>query len=581
MSNRQKSQMKSFSNLKGITDSKEPASEAASNSRSVKGNEKKTGSLALTLSRSVQLKRYPIIAKVTFLRERSDLVSLLKGMDSNPADMPPRLKQYLKREALWDESGITDKGQQVVDSGLFEAKERGLYHIWYTDNDPFLGTRPVMMQRDKARFEPDLKNPDVRSWKKGPDAARSEFQLKQPLQLNILEESFVDRNKSELKNISLQLASLEPEVICSPEKSAEIQLEWTLDFSQSLVCLKGQLDMLNFQTQGGQNKSSPRPETLDLSIDDFGDRLNHVMEAIAGEFNGHWLPDNRRMKTKLEQIQHYPSAVQKFQIGSFNRTGLQTDMGVFQSVLAKHIPIQPANQTDAQDWHRFWLEDFYSRKYQSSTEARKQQSEWLDHIAMNDFELPLKEQQSLLSELSRESQPQAYWHIAAMADLSPSKSKKLRMPISLVNDEALDLNELIQKLSGGEHIEHTIYSDRYVHTSRQSRNLNHLADLLAGAEGLLLTLDGQKGNEAELPGNWSREVLQKQNDNHGRYWILIGAEHAWCWECSSGLDFIRENGGRFTVDGSPTFTPKEVTELPRYLQERIKVNNNNPAAEAL
>ncbi|MBS3798187.1 hypothetical protein [Pseudoalteromonas sp. BDTF-M6] len=568
MSNHKKHQMSSFSDLKGIADANEPAGEAKNHSTPVKENVNKKGSLALTLSRNVQLKRFPIIARCTFLRKRPDLVSLLKSMQNNPADMPPRLRAYLKRETLWDESGITDKGQQVIDSGLFEAKERGLYHIWYTDNDPLLGTRPVMMQLDTAFFDPNMP-----SWKKGADAARSEFQVKQPVQLNVLEESFVDRNKTEPKHYSLQLASLEPEVICSPEKSAEIELEWTLDFSQSLVSLNGQLDMLQFK----QNKTGSRPEALALSIDDFGDHLNDVMAAIAGEFDGDWLIKDRRLQASLESIQRYPSAVQKLQIGSLNCSGLSTVIGRFKSVQAKHIPIQPADQADAEDWHRFWLEDFYSRKYHSSPEARKNQAQWLDHIALNDFELPLKEQQSLLSEISRESQPQAYWHVAAMADLTSSRSRKLRMPISLVNTDLLDLGELLQQLTGGEYIEHFIYSDRYVHTPRQSRNLNSVAAYFTDADGLLLTLDRQHGKEAELPDSWSREILQKQNDNHGRYWILVGTEHTWCWECSSGLDFIRESGGRFIVDGSPTFTPKEEAELPRYLQDQI----NNTVAEAL
>ncbi|MCL1120124.1 hypothetical protein N7V09_16990 [Shewanella seohaensis] len=563
MSGNQKNRLKPLAEQKGNA-----RADAANQSSPGKHADGIVGSLALTLSRSVQLKRYPIIARVTFLRERPDLVSLLRSMQNNPANMPPRLKAYLKRETLWDESGISDKGLQVIDSGLFEAKERGLYHIWYTHNDPLLGTRPIVMQRDTAFFDPDMK-----SWKKGADAARSEFRLELPLKLNVLEESFVDRNKSEVKNIGLKMTSLDPEVICSPEKSAEIQLEWTLGFSASQLSLKGQLDMLQFN----QNKPSSRPETLQLSIVDFGDRLNDVMEAIAGELDGHWQPKDRRMGTRLEQIQRFPSAVQKFYIGSFNRSGLQTYMGEFQSVQAKYIPIQPANQADAEDWQRFWLEDFYSSKYQSSAETRKQQSQWLDHIALNDFELPLKEQQSLLSELSRESQTQAYWHIAAMADLTPSQSKKLRLPISLINGDVLDLDDLLKQLSGGEYIEHIIYSDRYVHTPRQSRNLNSVAAYFSDAEGLLLTLDRQHGKEAELPYSWSREILHKQNDNHGRYWILVGTEHTWCWECSSGIDFIRESGGLFTVDGSPTFTPKEVAELPRYLQDQI----NNTIAEAL
>lgn len=572
MSGNKNNRMKSLAEHKGNA----PAEAANQSSPSKKADGKhadsKAGSLALRLIRTVQLKRYPIIARVTFLRKRPDLVSLLKGIHNNPVDVPSRLKAYLEREALWDESGITDKGQKVIDSGLFEAKERGLYHIWYTDNDPLLRTRPVMMQRDTAFFDPNMQ-----SWKKGPDAARSEFQVKQPLQLSVLEDSFVDRNKSELKTVNLQMASLEPEVICSHEKSAEVQLEWTLGFSACQVSLKGQLDMLSFQAKNSQNKPSSRPEDLELSIDGFDDRLNDMMATIANKLDGQWLPDNRRLGTTVERIKRYPSAVQKFQIGSFDLPHLKTDMGEFKLVQAKHIPIQPADQSDAEKWQRFWLEDFYSKKYQSSSEARKQQSEWLDHIALKDFELPLKEQQSLLSELSRESQSQAYWHIAAMADLTPSKSKKLRMPFSLVNGDVLDLDELIQQLSGGENIEHIIYSDRYVHTPRQSRYLNSVAACLAEAEGLLLTLDQQHGRKIELPENWSQEILQKQSDNHGRYWILIGTNHIWCWECSSGLDFMRDKDGQFIVDGSPTFTPKEVGGLPQYLQGQV----NNTAAEAL
>lgn len=97
-----------------------------------------------------------------------------------------------------------------------------------------------------------------------------------------------------------------------------------------------------------------------------------------------------------------------------------------------------------------------------------------------------------------------------MADLTPSKSKKLRMPISLVNGDALDLDELLQQLSGGENIEHIIYSDRYVHTPRQSSNLNSVAACLAEAEGLLLTLDKQKGKEAELPDNWFGKFFKRK-----------------------------------------------------------------------
>jgi hypothetical protein len=64
--------------------------------------------------------------------------------------------------------------------------------------------------------------------------------------------------------------------------------------------------------------------------------------------------------------------------------------------------------------------------------------------------------------------------------------------------------------------------------------------------------------------------FKKENNNHGRYWIFIGVSHTYCWECSSGLDFILESGDNFVVAGTPGFTPKDEHELPSYLQEAIQ-----------
>lgn len=110
--------------------------------------------LNLTLKRQVNLKRYPILARVTFLRQRPDLVAFLKAMVSSSSIIPLRLKAYLIKENLWDDTNnsITLDGQQVVKTGLFNALERNLYHIWFTDNDPLLGTRPVLMQRDSCKL---------------------------------------------------------------------------------------------------------------------------------------------------------------------------------------------------------------------------------------------------------------------------------------------------------------------------------------------------------------------------------------------------------------------------------------------
>ena len=93
--------------------------------------ESNSGALRLNLARKVPVRRYPVIANVTFQRQRPDLKLLLEHIQSNADARPPRLKAYLIREKLWDgeASSLTEKGLEVERSGLFGTTERGLYHI--------------------------------------------------------------------------------------------------------------------------------------------------------------------------------------------------------------------------------------------------------------------------------------------------------------------------------------------------------------------------------------------------------------------------------------------------------------------
>ncbi|PTB99095.1 hypothetical protein C9993_04800 [Marinobacter sp. Z-F4-2] len=499
---------------------------------------------------------------MTFQRQRPDLKLLLEHIQNNADATPLRLKAYLIREKLWDgdSSSLTKKGLEVEHSGLFGTTERGLYHVWYTEDDPLLGTRPVFIQRDTAFF-----NPGTTGWLSGNDARCSSLSVEQSLTVNALEDTY-EGGKSQRTSQKLTLSRLEPEVICSPDQNATLELKWNLGPADSRLSLEGQLDVLDF----GQRTPNSRPEAFEMETHQFADRFSAVMRKIADQFDGQWHETDQRMRVQLEQIQQHASAVQNFALASENFSNLITDFGLFASVKAENVPIKPVNQSDAELWHRNWLEACYDEAYQSSEKARQKQTCWLDHVALADYELPLLEANNLLELLSRESTPKAYWHAAALADLSPAKSKKQRLPITLLSGDALNLKRLVNQLAGGEVVQRIIYSDRYVYTSRQKRNLASVAACASDADGLLLTLAPNGDQEAELPDNWERQHFKKQHDNHGRFWIFIGASHTYCWECSIGLDFIRENSSGFVIEGTPGFTPKEEHELPHYLQELVR-----------
>ena len=541
--------------------------ENSSNHKRV-NNEKKNALTQETLFsvhlvRYVQLRSYPILAKVTFQRPRSDLVSLLEETEKNQQNIPARLRTYLKNEQLLDEERceLTERGKAVLSSGHFETNERGLYRIWYTDKDAIFQTRPILIQRDSALFEPEK----TKTWKKGTDASLSSFRIDSVLNVQVQENTY---NKNE--PTSLLMSKLIPEVICSSFNSGKLELNWNIELNRDAAILnsntrlQGELDRFSFD----KNKETKHPQNINiLSPRPHPEEdLYDLMTFIQGEFEGVWDKEAQRLAAPLERIPKESNAVKHFKIISYPHIALRTEFGDFERVTLKNIPIKPMNQNDAACWQQRWLEDYYSHQYRSSTEAREQQARWLDHCALSDFTLPLKEGANLLESITHKKNTALYWHVAAMTDLTPAKNKKSKHPISLMNKEGLILHNLIQTLTERVSIQHMIYADRYVHTPKQIRNLNTLSLCLNDAKGTLFTLDTPKGNEATLPARWTREIQQKHPDNHGRYWIFISHSEIHAWECTCGLDFIQGN----SVEGFPTFTPKEVHELPEFLQDAIK-----------
>lgn len=518
--------------------------------------------LNITLKRQVKTKRYPIVAQLTFKRERPDLVSLLGTVQRNPKAMPDRLKAYIQREKLWDSEtlSLTAKGEDVIKTGHIDVKERGLYHIWYTDNDPLLGTRPLLIQRDTAFAEPSYE-----CWKSGTDARNSEFKVSIQSPVNVLEAIYEGRNTT-LSQHSFTLVSLVPEVLCSAKASAILDLEWQLGFAQSKISLKGQLESLNL------SRSNTNSEVRNFEGDffDFEQYLPNLLKVIADKFNGLWDEKTQRIGVEMEKIYQYHDALQTFEIKKQEFSDVVTAQGTFNSAQIARLPIRPINQNEALRWQKTWLNTFHSQNYHNSADARDKQSQWLDHMAIADFNLPLKRGQELLECFTRDKQPKSYWHVAAIEDLSPSSIEKQKLPITLVNSETFDIRHLIRQLTNDALIHRVIYSDRYVHTNKQISNLNNIASNFKGTEGLLMTLNNSKEKRSTaFPANWVVKHFDKQSDNHGRYWIFIGASYTWCWECTSGLDFICNTDKGCIVDGTPSFIPKNETELPSYLQQTI------------
>ncbi len=528
--------------------------------------------LSVCLKRRVSAKRYPVIARLTLLRQRDDMVGLLGAMQSRPDRMPPRLQSYLIRARLWDQdhARLTDEGRQVLETGLMPVEERGLYHIWYSHEDGLLGARPLLIQRDTAFFDPEL-----RGWLSGRDAMHSSFRVDEPSDTVLFEERYAtERGAADPSPVPVKIVSLVPEVICSPQDECQIALDWQLKSSDKIISsstLIGQLNVLNFRSG-----SKHQPVPLELEISDYQQHLLPILESVSIALQGVWNLEKQRAQLPFAAIKAAPQAVREFRLASrsFSRFAIG-QIGAFDSVTVSNLPLMPVSAEEAKDWHDRWLAEYYDAGYQSSERALEKQKSWLDHEAVRDFELPLLTGNALLNRFQREGQPYPYWHIAAMEDLSPARCEALCMPLTLISGEPVRVSALLQQLAVRQVITGFIYSDRFVKSRRQARVLRALAGATAGVPGQLLTLT----EAAEMPDNWDRTLFDKCHDNHDRYWVLFTRDRRYCWKCTVSLDFLKEDDREdFVVDGYPTFTPLEESDLPPYLNDAIQKFNEKDFA---
>ena len=385
-----------------------------------KPRSKVSADFSLSLTRPIELRRYPMIAEVTMRRERKDIAALLQEANNNAADLPNRLKKYLAREGLWrEDEGLTDKAKAVLDSdGLYDTGERGYYHIWYTHKDKLLHSRPVLLQRDSAFAKPK----DQTILLEGTAAESSEFKVATLVELQVLDQVYDDKSSK-----PMSIRSLEPKVICDSHRQKELNLQWRLSPTESIVKIDGSLDVMDFSDRTSK-KTSEQPYKLGLTINRPSDNdINAVMSAIASALGGQWHEDKSNISVTLGQLQqierNLSACVKEFRVHSWGTEKLESDFGEFQAK-AQNLPIQPQDSADANDWHQLWLAEFYSAGYQSSAKAYEQQSRWLDNPAIAEFDLPIAQHDQLLEKLSRDSNPVAYWHAAAIADLSPAQIDK-------------------------------------------------------------------------------------------------------------------------------------------------------------
>jgi len=520
---------------------------------------------SVRLSRQLNVKRYPIIATICLLQKRDDIVSLLKQAKKNQSNLPVRLTSYLKMEGLiTNDNTLTDKAKQVCSTGQMPISERGLYHIWYSDNDPLLGTRALLIQRDNA-----FKEPNQKVMYKGRDAAHSAFAIKSSENNSqTLTVKFSGSEKENNNRLSTEdIISISPEVICGAIDNKALNLTWDLTLDSSNVTLKGPLNILF----GHDLKQTSRID-FEYQQCEYLSKAPTIFSSLATHLSGHWQQQVKRASVPFALTKQHQGMLNQFSLNNYPDFKMETQHGRFDHVNIQHLPVEPITE-EASQWHLAWLERYHASSFKEIERAQADQLSWLAQPALKKCKLELLSGNDLIGTLSKDKNPHAYWHCAAINDLTPSLSSIAALPLTLIDKEPVDIKQLIKKLSLDKTCTKFIYSDRYIKTNRQQSLLKVIAQPLSSADITIFTeLSDAESLADKCPEPWSIESFSKRADNHDRYWIFQSNKHITAWKCTVSLDFLISKDSVYYAHGYPTFTPIDLEQLPEYLQGALVHN---------
>ncbi|PVZ68912.1 hypothetical protein [Pelagibaculum spongiae] len=507
--------------------------------------------MRIKLKRQVTAICYQAVASVDVEQERLDVQKALEQVKSDFKRLPLRLVSYLEKEHLIENQQLTAEGEETYQTGRLASRERGIYRIWYLDNDEALGTRPLMLQREA---EPVKGSYQQRSnfyhW---PETERVSSDDSRHTESD---EIFVIAGDKEYKK---NIKNLNIEVINSGERTKKVTLD--LEFEVSLR--KDRTYTAGFKLGGDlplfiNNKQRSVAISEEYAVDLHCDFMNEVSSYLETE----WDEQHQRM---LSGAPDNKRSLSSFTHPKLKLEEIDTPYGGFDSGEVWQLPLMPEDRHEAEEWQKKWLNELYREDYFSSVQAQYRQQIWLSHPAVKHYELLVKSGKELLDCLDRQLNPVSFWHASAANYLIPQGAKSALPSIRLNKDDILEVSDLLRYLTLSEPVESIIYSDRHYKSSKHRRNMSELARLSGASFGRIFTTD----TSVKLPSDWQRTVIKSGKDNHDRYWILTTTSRHFIWTTTTSLDFIDFSVDESKVLSPVTFTQIKQNDLPEYLQEAL------------
>ena len=508
-------------------------------------------STGITLIRTVKARSYKALATMFISEERTDIKKILEQVQ-NGLELSPRLINFLTVSKLYANNEITKLGHNVLKTGFLLSKERGIYEIWYI-NDTYFGKKPVAIQRviEPSSHQNKSRGSQLHNWSQAEKPQKSEG-------LDVEKASIYLINEKKLCDVTNFLIEVVDSGSVSKSTEINIKLDTPLDNANSEWLLSGKIATNNKGTQSNNEFEIKIVQTIS----------NQLLEAVCDHLEFTWNSKYNRASISTLESSKY---LLDFNIRQLKLRTVRTQFGEFKQGTIKNLPIMPKDNITALKWQDEWLYELYKDKHISPDNMKYQQQAWLKHDAIKHFNLPLFIGGDAINKLNGEKRNnEVYWHATTSHYLIPKFTKITLPSFTLTNKEAINVNDLLRRLTLNNKIDSIIYSDRHYKSKLHVKNLQAIENHCKPIVGVVFTTD----SNVKVPNAWDKELVTNNRENHDRYYIFVSSEdEVFSWKCSTSLDFADLSKKQGFTNGNCTFTRLRKTELPVYLQESLsKIN---------
>ena len=381
--------------------------------------------LKVTLIRQVDARRFTFLAKLQVWHERPDIQNILQKLQTEHfASLPKRLQKYIEQEKLVEQSALTEKGENVLETGCFPTLEQGIYNIWYVQQDSLIGTCPIVMQRILATDNPNAFMGKLQTL---PDEL--EFNQAMPV---------IEAIDKALENESSTPINIERLKIQDHQgirgETCLITLTWHWDDilkNQSQTQLEGVIDVPLYNNNNRQDNKRAKNNSVNYNSVEFDlsqsydSELTPVLIALLQQTaNMAWQVAHQRAAMTLEQLAQYqkncPQIKTEFMLDELTVENFDSEQyGHFASAKIEQLPVMPATPADAKSWTQQLLIEDWKKEYQRENDLLDSQRKWYEHLAIHPYALQSRQAYDWIPQLSPQQDAEAFWHIAAPFDLNP------------------------------------------------------------------------------------------------------------------------------------------------------------------